>query len=1094
MADTPAELRIVADRDKLIQVVTNLLSNAVKFTPRGGTVRIDTVRRGDRIEMVVSDTGSGIAPEYHEKIFEKFQQVDASCTREAKGSGLGLPIVRTIIDAHGGSVRVESEVGKGSRFIVDLPVDRLGLMEGDDEGLHLEPASSTEVVVPPATEASGALPSAASPAQPPEPTPRPPRRILVVDDEFNIMRVMRHILESEGYVVLEASSGEEALRTVRDERPDLVLLDVLLPDLDGFEVLERLRRDADTSDVPVVILSILEAKEESFRLGAQDYFNKPIDRVKLIESVQALLGEGNENVKVLVVDDDAHIQQAITQMLAARNYQVLGARDGLEAVVRARDARPDLIILDLYMPEMDGFEVIRRLRGWDETASIPILVLTASDMALDEARALTLGAAHYLNKPFSEHELARVVRDAVSQGHPAAPRGLHAPEGPGDPPPLTAHLRRNPMPKTILVADDEPYVLRSIEYTLSRAGYRVITAVDGEAGPRPHPRRDSGTWSSWTSRCPAWMATRSASGFARSRRARTSTSSSSRPRARNPSACSPWNAGPASTSPSHTVLARCWNGYGRSWANEHPGGSKPSWPGSPHPGHAPGPGPCRPPPGRDLRGGEPSCWMRRVECATPRRDPRPTLPRPRPLADAALAGASHHGEHLLARLYLRQSVVGVLALHAPQDSERPRDEALVASLVETLESEAEARFDMDSVLGELVTRYEELSVLQDSVETIASVMDLDEVSRRILAKARDTLDVDNASLMLLDPDTGELHMQGAMGLDPRLVESIRLQPGEEISGWVASEGKPLLVEDIERPPAVPQEEPGAVHQSLAAVGAAQDQGARDGGAQREQQAEWRRLQLLRPEGADHARQPGRHLHRECPLLPHRHHRPPDPAVQLRVLPRGARSQAPAGPRARDTSLSLLMFDIDHFKNFNDKNGHELGNLALVRIARLCMENCRQKGDRIPDVVARYGGEEFMILLFGVARSFAYKTAERVRQAVQDTHFQGGENQPGGKSHHQRGRGHLPHRCLGRGRVDQRRRPGPLPRQARRSQQRPGVRRRIGPLSGGPAEVPSPPRRDARCPRSRGSRRACRPGRRLPAWRPARECPHPAGPS
>lgn len=422
------EIGTVADRDKLIQVVNNLLSNAIKFTPTGGTITLAASRQGDDIELYVEDTGKGIPAEFHERVFEKFQQVDTSSTREVKGSGLGLPIVRSIVEAHGGTVTLTSEPGKGSRFTVTVPAADLSHLKtravDPAEAAAAQAAPQAPVVTP--QEAAQAALAAVEPIRPAADGSPPPsrahRKILVVDDELNIMRVMRHILEVEGYTVLEASTGMEALARAREEKPDLVLLDVLLPDIDGFEVLERMRKDPETADLPVVILSIMEAKEQSFRLGAQDYFNKPIDRVKLVDTVQSLLGDGNQEIKILVADDDAHILQAVSQMLSSRGYRVIGAHDGLEAVVKAREEVPNLLVLDLYMPEMDGFEVIRRLRAWEKTAHIPILVLTASDVALDEARALTLGAAQYMNKPFSENELARVVRDALARipvGRPA---------------------------------------------------------------------------------------------------------------------------------------------------------------------------------------------------------------------------------------------------------------------------------------------------------------------------------------------------------------------------------------------------------------------------------------------------------------------------------------------------------------------------------------------------------------------------------------------------------------------------------------------------------------------------------------------------
>ncbi|MHB2016143.1 MAG: response regulator [Candidatus Xenobia bacterium] len=395
--DVKPGLLTLGDEDKLIQVFTNLISNAIKFTPASGRLWITGKAVSDNeLEVAVRDSGIGIPPEFHERIFEKFQQVDTSSTREAKGSGLGLPIVRSIVEAHGGRVTVESAAGQGSTFFVRLP--RTATTESTPqpagEPLHIE-AGAVAGLVP--TNGHGST-------------------ILIVDDETNILRVLRHILETEGHKVVEAQSGQEALTRAREVRPDLVLLDVLLGDIDGFEVLTRLRADPDLKETPVIMLSILEAKEQSFQLGAQDYFSKPIDLAKLTEAVGRLVQDSpRKEVKILVVDDEPNIVQAVTTLLHTRGYETITATDGLQAVVRARESHPDLIILDIYMPEMDGFEVVRRLRSREDTCQIPIIILTASEVALDEVRALSMGVAQYMSKPFSEKELARAVKGALQQ-------------------------------------------------------------------------------------------------------------------------------------------------------------------------------------------------------------------------------------------------------------------------------------------------------------------------------------------------------------------------------------------------------------------------------------------------------------------------------------------------------------------------------------------------------------------------------------------------------------------------------------------------------------------------------------------------------
>jgi diguanylate cyclase (GGDEF)-like protein len=342
-----------------------------------------------------------------------------------------------------------------------------------------------------------------------------------------------------------------------------------------------------------------------------------------------------------------------------------------------------------------------------------------------------------------------------------------------------------------------------------------------------------------------------------------------------------------------------------------------------------------------------------------------------------------------APIRLRQHLIGAVMARDPEEA------GFVSGLARVIEKWAHAQYELQSVVGELVWRYEELSVLYDSSETIVSIMDLEDVSRRILVKARDMLDVDNASLMLLDADTRELRIQDAIGLERDVVESMRLAIGEEISGWVAKEGKPLLIEDIESHPLfkkVNQER--YINRSLLSVplkikdrviGVLNVNNKRSGHVFNS--GDLKLLSAL----ASLAAISIENAHTYKNAITDRLTRLYNYGYFREELARKIQAATTEG-----VPLSLLMFDIDHFKNFNDKNGHELANVALVRIANICLENSRQKGDRIPDLVARYGGEEFMILLYGVDTEGARVTAERVREAVEGTRFQGGENQPGGR--------------------------------------------------------------------------------------------------
>jgi signal transduction histidine kinase/CheY-like chemotaxis protein len=387
------DLPTVGDRDKLIQVVTNLLGNAIKFTSEGGTIRVQAGRKDlltARIE--VQDSGVGIDPQFHESIFEKFSQVDSSETRDIKGSGLGLPIARSITEHHDGKLFVESELGKGSSFIVELP-------------LHVE---SAEESAPSKDDPEPSLLEAGF---------EPGQTVLVVDDEPSIRRFLRHILESEGFLVMEARTGEDAVSIARRERPAIVLLDLVLPDIDGFEVLGRLKEHSTTRSIPVIILSIIEDEERCFRLGASDYLPKPIDRERLVDRVSRLIAAGPARKShgpghVLAVDDDDSVLKAVATILTGHGFSVDIARNGKDALDIAREKQPDLIILDLMMPGMSGHEVLLALKQNSGTAEIPVMILTAAEPD-ERIRALQGGAESLMTKPFTEKQLAKLVLGAL---------------------------------------------------------------------------------------------------------------------------------------------------------------------------------------------------------------------------------------------------------------------------------------------------------------------------------------------------------------------------------------------------------------------------------------------------------------------------------------------------------------------------------------------------------------------------------------------------------------------------------------------------------------------------------------------------------
>ncbi len=322
-------------------------------------------------------------------------------------------------------------------------------------------------------------------------------------------------------------------------------------------------------------------------------------------------------------------------------------------------------------------------------------------------------------------------------------------------------------------------------------------------------------------------------------------------------------------------------------------------------------------------------------------------------------------------------------------------DSMITLVKERLEQEASLRYELQNTLEELISKYEELTVLYESAETVATVMNLEEVSGRILDQAAEILDVDQASLMLVREDGDELEAVAARGLREDVIGKVRIPLGEGISGSVAESGKPILIEDLKSHP-VYSRDPRANENWTSLISVPLK--VRD-----------RVLGVLnvnnKRSGAPFTSGDLKMLMALAQLaaISIQNARTYQNAITDRLTSlynygyfREQLDRTLDQCRTAGENLCLLMFDIDHFKNFNDVNGHELGNVALVGVASLCMVNSRQTGDRVPDLVARYGGEEFMILLRGVTTSRAAEVAERLRRTVESEHFPGGENQPNGR--------------------------------------------------------------------------------------------------
>jgi PAS domain S-box-containing protein len=415
--DAAAELGpIQADARKVKQIVYNLLSNAVKFTPEGGEVtlragRVDRAEVGrlsgswtgrtfpvadspfaEFLEISVTDTGMGISMEDLEQLFKPFSQIDGGLARKFEGTGLGLAMVKLLADLHGGSVAVESAVGEGSCFTVWLPLR---------DGAQREALAP---VLPPAVREIVALPG--------------DRIALVVEDDFKSAELIRVQLEAEGFKVLHAASAEAALVLAMQQPLALITLDIMLPNMDGWELLSRIKRVPELRRIPVVIVSIVADQTKGFALGAAAVMQKPISRKELYESLVGLgllpLAEG-KSLKVLVVDDDPKMVELIAVRMEGMASTVLRAFGGRDAIDLARQELPDLILLDLMMPVVSGFDVVTALHERPETARIPVLVVTAKDVTPEDRARLNGYVSTILEKSDLDRDrFTAEVRRAMS--------------------------------------------------------------------------------------------------------------------------------------------------------------------------------------------------------------------------------------------------------------------------------------------------------------------------------------------------------------------------------------------------------------------------------------------------------------------------------------------------------------------------------------------------------------------------------------------------------------------------------------------------------------------------------------------------------
>jgi PAS domain S-box-containing protein len=379
---------ITADVTKVRQSLFNLLSNASKFTEKGNIyLRVwrDNELGSEKINIQVEDTGIGMTPDQLSRLFQAFSQADASTTRKYGGTGLGLAITRRFCQMMGGDISVDSSPGKGSTFTIRLPA----------VVAEVKPEPGMAILTP--------LGEAATERN----------RVLVIDDDPIIFNLLERTLNKEGYRVTWASSGLDGLVYARNYSPDVIILDVMMPGMDGWTVLSQLKSDPQLTSIPVIMLTILDDKNLGFALGASEYLTKPIDRERLLAALEKHCRDCNRS-KILLVEDDADIRQLIRRTLEKEGWSVAEAENGKIALNMLELEKPELILLDLMMPEMDGFEFVHHLQENKEWHNIPIVVLTARNITVEDRVRLNGNVERVLQKgAYSRTQLLDEVKNLV---------------------------------------------------------------------------------------------------------------------------------------------------------------------------------------------------------------------------------------------------------------------------------------------------------------------------------------------------------------------------------------------------------------------------------------------------------------------------------------------------------------------------------------------------------------------------------------------------------------------------------------------------------------------------------------------------------
>ncbi|MBI9092986.1 MAG: response regulator [Desulfobacterium sp.] len=427
--------QIESDENRVHQILQNLIGNAVKFTEQGH-VMVSARRDAENIYIRVADTGIGISKKEMPHIFEEFRQVDGSSSRPYEGTGLGLTIAYKAVKMLGGNLAVESTLGKGSTFDLTLPVRWQGLA----------PVSELTLFRP----FEGIVPVQ--------------KTVLVVDDEPETLTLIASYLSGEGYNTIRAASGEEAVKLAQRHRPFAITLDILMPEMDGWEVLQQLKQGPATKDIPVIIVSLSDDKSTGMALGAVGYVSKPVNRDLLISEINRI--GGPSPYTIVIADDNESERNQMARAIEMEGMQAIAARDGRACMALLKESVPDVLVLDLVMPEKDGFEVLENVRTNPKTKALPVVVVTAKDLTLEEKEKLNGNASSILSKSDISpavmlEEIKNIFADLERREKGSMERG------------------REVTDRILLVEDSEAAVIQ-VKTVLEDAGYVVDVARGGQ--------------------------------------------------------------------------------------------------------------------------------------------------------------------------------------------------------------------------------------------------------------------------------------------------------------------------------------------------------------------------------------------------------------------------------------------------------------------------------------------------------------------------------------------------------------------------------------------------------------------------------------